>query len=168
MSREWKQPPVVSYGADFNPVAKPRSHLHLVPAFGTDHRLNALVDLDDYAQRLRQITDVVRPCAHAMALGWIHEWRAYCFELNPQRWPDGKFYLLNRSYQHWRGHRIAFDREELARIGVVHWNARRIHAQSDEDFLYLASDQFISRPGRKLRDFTAVMQAIADAFEARP
>ena len=32
--------------------------------------------------------------------------RPYAFERKLSRWPDGKFYLVDRGYQHWEHHKV--------------------------------------------------------------
>lgn len=75
------------------------------------------------ADDLERIVEEFQPKAHATALGLLRRDRIYCFELNRQRWPDGRWYMLDRSYELWRGHRIAFDRSELVAVGVEYGTA---------------------------------------------
>jgi hypothetical protein len=127
----------------------------------------ALMDLDKYAARLRSMSDVLRPIQHGATLTWITEWRMYTFERNTQRWPDGKFYLLNRSYQFWRGHRIAFDREELTAIGCDEWDRLAIGCASDANFLPMEADCFHRFPRRQLRRYVDLVTALSNAFAQR-
>lgn len=125
-------------------------------------------DLENYADRLRQVTVVVRPLHHRVALQWFDDYRMYCFEQNPDRWPDGRYYLLDRGYEHWRGHRIAFTHEQLFQIeGMREWN--QLRQVGDNIFVCLQDDSWRTRfRGARLRQYVSLITKIAAAFELRP
>jgi hypothetical protein len=127
----------------------------------------ASMELDDYAARLRSMSQVLRPIQYGVALGWISDWRMYTFEKNTRRWPDGKFYLLNRSYQFWRGHRIAFDREELTALGCDEWDRRVIRCAHGMTCLPMEADCFHHAPRRQLKSYVDLVARLADAVAAR-
>jgi hypothetical protein len=77
------------------------------------------------------------------------------------RWPDGRFYLLDRDYQVWRRHRIAFTREELADIGLDQWERR----QHQQDLVPLELDGFRARV--QLRPYAKLIERLADTFSVR-
>lgn len=147
--------------------------LHLVPVSeivkGPTPHERAKYDLHLYAKRLRQMADILRPIQHAMALSWMEDWRLYCWERNTQRWPDGRFYLLDRRYLHWRGHRIAFTREELSAIdGLDAWDRHAIHGDYNRtSFVPLQSEHWHYHPGRRLKQFAAIVASIYSAVEDR-
>jgi len=49
--------------------------------------------------------------------------RPYVFERNLQRWPDGRWYLVDRGYEEFEG--VVFDEERLRSIGVHDWTRTR-------------------------------------------
>jgi hypothetical protein len=153
------------------PDVKPNfTRLHLVNfkelTEGVKPLKQAAIDLDTYADRLNSICKVVSTLQHGVALRWITDWRMYCFERNPTRWADEKFYLLNRSYQFWRGHRIAFTRDELTAIGCDEWDRRVILCGHDEDWVPMEADCFHLSPRRQLRSYVELVRRLAGAVAA--
>jgi hypothetical protein len=77
--------------------------------------------LDTYACRLLAVAEM--PAAlYETGLYLINGFGAhiYCFEQS-SRWPDGKYHMLDRDYEAWRDHNIAFTKEELEALGVIEW-----------------------------------------------
>jgi hypothetical protein len=124
--------------------------------------VRAAEDVSAHYESLRRVVQQLPPMHHALALDLMRGWRMYCFEQNYQRWPDGRYYLLDRDYQHWRRHRIGFDLEQLRAFGVCDWS-RRVRGLGYKDgILPLQSESLQHRPGRRLREFTALVGRIAE------
>jgi len=121
-------------------------------------------DLMRYAERLCSMAAVLRPNQVGAALRWGTDWRMYGFERNFKRWPDGRFYLLNRGYQHWRGHQIGFSPTALSALGCDEWDRRVIVLAHDQDFLPLETDCFHRSPRRHLGRYAALVKRIAEHF----
>ena len=121
-----------------------------------------------HARALDRIVKRFPTNLHESALMLIWPDRIYCFEQNPRRWPDGRWYMLDRGYDFWRGYRISFTREELVELGVEKWvKSRAIVAGFDDDMLPMASDCFQYNPRRWLSAYAKLVGRIALAHEAR-
>lgn len=128
---------------------------------------SAAMDLDKYEARLKSICTNVPKSKHGIALTWVSDWRMYCFERNVKRWPDGKYYLLNRGYQFWRGHRIACTRSELTALGLDEWDRKAILCAHGEDWAPMEADCFHLAPRRKLELYVELVGRLADALAGR-
>jgi hypothetical protein len=127
----------------------------------------AVGDMARYTNRLASIVHNVPVGKHGIALTWISDWRMYCFEQNFDRWPNGKFYLLDRSYECWRGHRIAFTRAELTTLGFDEWDRLAIRCGHDDDWVPLEADCFHENPRRQLARYVCRIAGLFEAFTAR-
>jgi hypothetical protein len=149
--------------------SKPRLHLISVRELqdGIAPEKRAAMDLDKYADRLRSMCAVLRPMQYGLALSWISDWRLYCFERNITRWSDGKYYLLNRDYDLWRGHKIAFTRSELDAIGCDEWGRLAIRTLHKDSIVPLEADCFHLRPRRQFKRYAQLINNLADAVAGR-
>jgi len=140
--------------------------------FGSESksRARALEGVDTllaHARDLENIAIYFAPKQHRIALGLIRSDRIYCFERNTQRWPDGRWYMLNRGYQFWRGFRIAFTRDELVALGVERWAASSaIRTAYSDGMLPMAAECFQYNPRRWVRAYAQLVEGIALAHEA--
>jgi hypothetical protein len=131
---------------------------------GIDPKRAAYSDLTTYAQRLKSIAETVPIAGHAKALSWVSEWRMYALEKNVQRWPDGLYHLVDRGYQLWRGHDIAFTREELGEIGVDEWDTGFVRIQYTPTIRPLQAECFQHHPQSNLAYFAGLVDRIVDAW----
>jgi hypothetical protein len=142
------------------------SKLYLIPASKlSDPATRAAADLATHAQQLATILRRFPPLYHGFALALTTEWRIYGFERNQKRWSDGRYHMLNRDYDYWRGHRVSFTREELTRLGLDEWDRRAIRAAHGDQFAPMASDCFQDHPRRQLKRYAALVERIAEAAQ---
>ena len=132
-----------------------------------DPRIRAVRDLDAYAGRLQRVVRDLPAKHHALALDLMSDWRMYCFERNTSRWPDGRYYLLDRGYSLWRGHRVAFTDDELELLGVREWDRRVIRVATAAGICPLQAECFHHRPRQHLADFTGLVARIAEYLDRR-
>jgi len=125
-------------------------------------RISAWLDVGRYADKLRAAARELPPARHALALELLSDQRMYCFERNTARWPDGKFYLLNRSYQFWRGHKIGFTGAELDAIGLREWDQRVIRVAHGANFYPMQAECFQYEPRQHLASFVALVERLED------
>jgi hypothetical protein len=99
--------------------------------------------------------------------------RPYMFERNKQRWPDGLFHLVDRDYQPWMHHTIAYTAEQLEFASVGEWQRSNAiqTALSDNYFLIVDDDMQYANPrAPNLFRLATVLENIAvfvdDAFDA--
>lgn len=124
----------------------------------------ALGDLRRRGNALTAMCAIVKAKGFSMALQWLDQ-ELYCFESSKQRWPDGRYYLLNRSYELWRGHRISFTHEKLIDIpGMLQWQNKRFHPAITGNTYQLQSDSFRPAPAT-MREFAALICEVARAWE---
>ena len=136
----------------------PESRLRLVSVDKLgDPRVRASLDVTWYANQLDRVVRQLPPLHHALALDLMSDWRMYCLERNCKRWPDGKYYLLDRGYQLWRAHRIGLTTEELDALAVREWERRAIVTAFGAQFHPLQADCFQHRPRRQLANFAALV-----------
>ena len=117
----------------------------------------AAEDLATYTNRLRLAAASIRTNTVGTALHRLKAWRLYGLERHPGRWPDGRFYLLDRNYQPWRQHHIAFTPIGLTRIGIV--------LAPDQDFVPLQTDCFCLLPRRRLGEYAELVGRLAAFFK---
>lgn len=124
------------------------------------HRPAAAVDL--CAIHLHTVATKFPQRLMADALRLMTDRRPYVFERNLQRWPDGRFWLVNRSYEHWCRLHISFSVDELEDLGMSRWiNSRGVSVGFMEQAMPLADDMLWNRPSRwKLENLAGLMQAI--------
>jgi len=127
----------------------------------------AVRDLDAYAGRLQRVARDLPTAHHALALDLLSDWRMYCCERNLSRWPEGGYYLLDRSYSPWRHHHIAFTADELKQLGANEWDRRVIRVASAPTIVPLQADCFHHTPRRHLARFSEMVVRIAEYLDRR-
>ena len=125
----------------------------------------ALWDLDASVKRLVMVSQL-RSLDRSVGLRLNSDWRMYGFERNLTRWPDGRFYLLDRGYGLWRGHRISFTRAELDEIGCDAWAQSSIRLAFTDRFAPLEADCFRDHPSSLLR-YIELIDRIRSEFAAQ-
>ncbi len=105
---------------------------------------------------------------HADALDLVRDWRVYGFEKNLKRWPDGRWYMVDRKYQLWRGHEFALTRLEVSALGVGTWSRESSDVASGPTFLWMEPTHFRNNPGRRLAKYARLVRALADAVHDVP
>lgn len=132
-----------------------------------DRTVRAALDLRAYADRLAAVA-AMPPSQHARGLFLLNGFgaRLYCFERNLTRWPDGKFYLLDREYQPWKHNKIGFTLEELKALGVIDWYRSTGIAYTEDTWPLQADDFPRSRSRFRVPQYSALVARIADQVEA--
>jgi hypothetical protein len=126
------------------------------------HRLSdAASELSTYANKLASAATELPPKHHGLALMLTSDWRIYGFERNRSRWPDNRFYMLDRGYGHWRGHKVSFTAEQLEAFGLRDWDRRAVAEAHDADMFPLQADSFHYNPRRRLPELAAVVSRIS-------
>lgn len=129
-------------------------------------------DLWRYAELLESVSITVRALKYHVALGWFQDWRMYGFERNLTRWPNGKFYLIDRNYGFWRGHRIGVTAAQVAAFKYEEWGRLRLNAHISVHkegwdgpyaFAVMESDEFPAMAKRYLRSYVDLLFRIAEA-----
>lgn len=141
-----------------------RLRLLLIPlSLMGDKRIRAASDLDRYAGQLSDIVQKLPARYHRFALQLLHESQIYCFEQNKTRWPDGRFYMLDRGYEHWRGYKISFTAAELDALGLDEWRRKSTRIAFGKDIYPMEADDFL-RPRARLRlpHYAEVVDRIAE------
>jgi hypothetical protein len=146
------------------PISRLRPIDWLTP---TTPQRKALVDLERYADRLRSAAKALPYKHHALALALLADWRIYGFEQNRQRWPDGLFYMLDRGYSYWRGHRLGFTDEELRALGLGNWDRRAVRTAYSPGFRPMQTDCFQYSPRRFFPEFANIVAKLAEHVAAR-
>lgn len=131
-----------------------------------DPAVRAALDLQRFAGQLSSVVQKLPPLHHTLALNLLSDWRVYCFEQNRARWPDGLFYMLDRGYGHWRGHRIGFNCEQLSAFGLPGWS-RRAKIASSPSTWPMQADGFQLHPRRQLANYAEIVAKIADHLHER-
>jgi len=111
----------------------------------------ALRELERYGLMMRVLPDIVKAKGHAVVWNWLAEWHPYIFLREPNRFGDDQFYLVDRGYNPWRRHLIAFARDELMDCDdFARWQRRRELRCGDSDMIALMADATVWAMNRRL------------------
>ena len=147
-------------------ASRKRRILNLHQVFHPTREAMAADALDAAADHIAAVATL--PSGHRRTgLGLIDNYRPYCFEKNNDRWPDGRWHLLDRNYDHWIDHCISFTRDELVVLGLERWECSRgVVAGCGKHGFMLADDCLWYSPTRwKLLHLAGAMQRLAEAVD---
>lgn len=97
-------------------------------------------DLETWARRLELLADSTDQEAWSRMIGLMGERKPYMFERNTSRWPDGRFYLVDRGYTPFK--HVAFKEEELKQFGFEEWARSKYCWSGVDDGYFVMDDQF--------------------------
>lgn len=129
----------------FEPIEDP---LFVMPLTSDREALRvyrAVKDISAWAIRLDVMADNGTDDGFRALLGAVGMPRPYVFEKNRGRWPDGRLWLVDRSYDEFDG--FAFSDQELAELGFESWMHSGYCAPGEVGALYpVLDDEFIMQP----------------------
>lgn len=109
----------------------------------------ALRELERYGFMMLNMPQIVRAKGYACVWHWLIEWHPYLLMREPSRFGDEQFYLVDRGYNPWRRHMIAFARDELLDCDDFKAWQHRIKALSYDDVFAVMDDAMEHRMRNK-------------------